>query len=632
MRIKRLISICLLVVLTLSLAACTNNVPQEPNSLYTTHGMYFKTGEQHMLITPSGTPIIFTTDEPMNYADGDKLQFNYKTLNESYPTQTVASNVRLFEDEMPTDNIGKVLKQLHQDLEYQFDETIYASLVPADEPVVEENAIIIDEDDLGEFGVKESIKIDDKTTQDYSAYYIPAGTYKVTNNDDYPVEVLVYHKGTHDENGSEVRNVAKQLSVKLNTLNEANRVTDEAYVDEATIVIEQDDYICVITDETEAHFNIKLILDEEASLPTDEPVQIDKTTANQWTYVAKVMDNLDNTQNLMYSPLSLNFALALISQGASDEIKADFETYFGMSFDDYMKYYADYIAGTTETLEIANAYYLREAADLKFNEEFVKAVQEKFAAEIGVEKFDAAFVEKVNKWCAEKTHDMIPSILNDVPDDSIKALALNALYFKDKWETEYKEENIFEDPQRTFAGFDGEIKDVTYLYSEENTYYENDSAIAFAKPYKNTRYSFIGILPKAEGQFTIESLDIESLLASKTTIETHVLFPEFEFENTLPLTNILNKVGMESIFKGDAFTGIANVPMQVSDILQKTKIKVNREGTEAAAVTEITMENEGIELEPIYKEVVLTRPFMFIIYDNEMNMPLFVGRVLNPKA
>ncbi|MBQ5851791.1 MAG: serine proteinase inhibitor, partial [Lachnospiraceae bacterium] len=65
-------------------------------------------------------------------------------------------------------------------------------------------------------------------------------------------------------------------------------------------------------------------------------------------------------------------------------------------------------------------------------------------------------------------------------------------------------------------------------------------------------------------------------------------------------------------------------------VRQKSKIIVDEEGTEAAAVTEVIM-TEGcalIEDKPI--EVRFDRPFLYMIMDMDKNIPLFIGILDEP--
>ena len=169
-----------------------------------------------------------------------------------------------------------------------------------------------------------------------------------------------------------------------------------------------------------------------------------------------------------------------------------------------------------------------------------------------------------------------------------------------------------------------------YMTSIGDNYYENDAATAFEKYYANN-LSFIGILPKAEGDFTLDELDIEGLLESEPEYdEVNCKMPKLNFETTAELSDILSRIGLENVFSDDAdFSGIADKAVHVSSVLQKTKLELDENGTKAAAVTAVTMEcMSAMDTDPIIKDVELTRPFAFLIYDSANEEVLFMGKVL----
>ena len=154
---------------------------------------------------------------------------------------------------------------------------------------------------------------------------------------------------------------------------------------------------------------------------------------------------------------------------------------------------------------------------------------------------------------------------------------------------------------------------------------------AITKKQSTNNLSFIGILPKAEGDFTLDELDIEGLLKSEPEYdEVNCKMPKLNFETTAELSDILSRVGLENVFSDDAdFSGIADKAVHVSSVLQKTKLELDENGTKAAAVTAVTMEcMSAMDTDPIIKDVELTRPFAFLIYDSANEEVLFMGKVL----
>ena len=168
------------------------------------------------------------------------------------------------------------------------------------------------------------------------------------------------------------------------------------------------------------------------------------------------------------------------------------------------------------------------------------------------------------------------------------------------------------------------------MESKGDVYYENDAATAFGKSYANG-LEFIGILPKNEDDFTLDSLDIKDLLKSEPEYdEVYCKMPKLNFETTAELSDILSNMGLKNIFSNKAdFSGISNEKLKVGSVLQKTKLELDENGTKAAAVTSISMEKCSLASpDPIVKNVDLTRPFAFLIYDSTNDEVLFMGKVM----
>ena len=239
---------------------------------------------------------------------------------------------------------------------------------------------------------------------------------------------------------------------------------------------------------------------------------------------------------------------------------------------------------------------------------------------------------------------MIPKLLEDDAldnnDDEQKAMALiNTVYFDAKWENPYRRSTTTD-----FTNKDGVKKEVEGLYAGSNNYYELDNALAFKKPYAG-KYQFVGILPD-------EGIDIDDYIAGidpeklskqlrtpgdmeNTIVST--MIPEFEYDYNCTLNDTLKQMGMKSAFDGELadFSKINDLsvegagPLYISSVIQKTNIKLTKEGTKAAAATAVimTMGSAGPgQNPPRYIDIYLERPFVYMIID-ENDVPLFIGAV-----
>lgn len=374
--------------------------------------------------------------------------------------------------------------------------------------------------------------------------------------------------------------------------------------------------------------------DDTSKEATDE-VAIDKIIAIENS--VKLTDKIaaeNRNKNIMLSPTSLNFALGMIAEGAKGETKEALKEYLGTDdFAAYAKQYMENIKkynsdeenyGYKSKLKIADAVWADD--DLKLQDAFKKSVSSNFSAK--VENLDFSNTDKtckrINKWCDKNTEGLIPKIIT--PDTISKDTELcltNSLYFEsgwsgDPWTLSNKKEK-FGDKEKT-----------KYMTCAGDRYYENDKATAFGRNYANG-LSFVGILPNEEGDFTLEDLDIESLLKSEPEYdEVDCKMPKLNFETSAILNDMLSDLGLKNIFSNDAdFSGIADKNTKVSAVLQKTKLELDENGTKAAAVTAAVMKcMSAMAPDPVVKSVELTRPFAFLIFDEMNNEILFMGKVV----
>ena len=347
--------------------------------------------------------------------------------------------------------------------------------------------------------------------------------------------------------------------------------------------------------------------------------------------------NADLT-NSMFSPLSLNMALGMLAEGAEGSTAEALAKYLGTSdygsfAESYMKLakenYNGKVGKDDNYFEIANSFW----GDNKFpfKQDYKDAVTQKFGAEIRNMNFGNAekAVNEVNRWVSDKTHKMIPKMLEDIAPETA-AILVNTVYFESAWVDEW---DYDENSKDTFTLLDGTEKELSLMRDSGGAYFENDKATAFVSDYKNG-LEFIGILPKETGEFTIESLDISSLLESRSyEYKVSKRMPKLTFDTNLPLADALSAAGLSEIFDDTAdFSGMSDEELWVSDVLQKTRLELDEHKTKAAAATAIMVTGGAAPSEDIVvrKEVFLDRPFAFLIYDPDQELIVFMGKVTEP--
>lgn len=361
-----------------------------------------------------------------------------------------------------------------------------------------------------------------------------------------------------------------------------------------------------------------------------------------------------DTENVLYSPVSLEMAFGLLSEGASDSAKAQILKYLGV--EDYapvaealmahsdITNMEDDTAGGLEmmdsgyktALNYANSLWVRDDHVLK--DVFVKKAQESYRAVAdAIDVSDpVGTCDKVNSWCDKATNGLISKIIDpSVITNELALILCNSVYFESAW---YEPWDVSDGEFKNASGDVMKLSDM--LYDTVGTYYETDNAVAFAKGYVSGA-KFIGILTK-EG-VGIEDIDLTALLASETRdYDVHVSMPKLNYDFTgNNLVDILKAIGITEVFDRNALAlpGIVDEvgDLYVTDVVQKCKIELDENGTKAAAVTAIMAAMNALPMEPPeFKEVHLNRPFYFMIVD-DIDVPgtiLFMGAVnsINPEA
>ena len=360
------------------------------------------------------------------------------------------------------------------------------------------------------------------------------------------------------------------------------------------------------------------------------PLPIDGNELSQGIYL---VDKLYDGSNILVSPSSINMALGMAANGADYEAEASLEKYLGRPIvqnnirannlinhphDDSLKYSNSFWYKTGFVPE--NRFKLD--LEMYYNADFYETPMNKVT------------VDEVNNWCAQKTDNRIKKIIDEGDlDINSRSLVVNALLFDGKWTDEFSSKAI---TKMNFSAFDGKTYQVDMMKESLDAYYENEYAQAFEKTYgADAGYSFIGILPKEKGQFNLSDLNIVSLLKTKKNEDVNIGLPKFEYGWNKSLKKPLEETCINNVF--DNFNPhfskiLSNTSLYVEDVIHATNIKVGEKGTEAAAVTVIDLSaKSALHVPTKPHNVILNRPFAYVIVDNAKKEILFVGKVTNFK-
>jgi len=352
-------------------------------------------------------------------------------------------------------------------------------------------------------------------------------------------------------------------------------------------------------------------------------------------------NSMEEGKNTLISPLSVLYALAMTTNGAEGETLSQMEQVLGMDVDNmnsYMLAYLDLLPETKDyKMSLANSIWFKDDSDFIVEQSFLQTNADYYGAGAYKAAFDEGTRNDINNWVKEHTDGMIPEIIDEIPDEAIMYL-VNALAFDAKWADEYEEHQIREG---RFTMEDGTRQDVDMMHSEEYTYLEDDLATGFIKYYKDRRYAFVAMLPN-EGVTVSQYVDsltgehLRELLNNPQDLTVFASIPKFETEYDIEMSEVLQEMGMTDAFDWRVADfsrlGTYNVDgmnICINRVLHKTFISVTEQGTRAGAATAVEMVAEGAMEIVEFKEVVLDRPFVYMLIDCETNLPFFIGTMMN---
>jgi serpin B len=348
-------------------------------------------------------------------------------------------------------------------------------------------------------------------------------------------------------------------------------------------------------------------------------------------------------ENSLVSPTSVYMALGMTANGAAGNTAKEFEALlgkYGLNMKALNTYYYSLANKLTKVesgkVSIANSIWYKEDESLDIKKDFLQINADYYNASAYKADFSSQqTISDINNWVKGNTGGLVEKIIDKIDRQSVMYL-INAVYFEDKWKKEYKKENIQE---YDFNLADGTTKPAEFMHSEEYGYINDVDVQGFIKPYKNGRYSFVALLPK-EGiniDDYIKSLSGEkfsSLVKNKSSEKVNAAIPKFKAEYEVQLSKSLQQMGLIECFnEADAnFKNMGsskNGNIFVGEVLHKTYISVDDQGTKAAAVTSVEVNTTSAEIVP---NVILNRPFVYAIVDNESKLPLFMGTMMKPEV
>ena len=342
--------------------------------------------------------------------------------------------------------------------------------------------------------------------------------------------------------------------------------------------------------------------------------------------------------NVIVSPASLAMVFSMLDMGADEQMRAairktlGFRVARGATKGDLegLRAMADLVlkrAHEAGPLALANMIVFDPAS-----KPYPQALQElkTAGAEVSVDDLSKPeTISRINDWVKAQTRGLIPAVIEETPQEA-GLVAVNALYFKDRWKQPFdpaasRDEKFQAAPDRSI--------DVSMMHAEGRFAFRQDGKfVAVALSYASGDYELVVLTSKDAPLGVNEFGGVAGWLGGGQGFETsdgEIALPRFSASGSEDLLPVLDALGLEKARKAaGALKGFTATSQTIARVVQKTELRVNEEGTEAAAATAATTLRSAMPRQ--YVKMIVDKPFMFALRDKRNGLVLLQGYVAKP--
>lgn len=364
-------------------------------------------------------------------------------------------------------------------------------------------------------------------------------------------------------------------------------------------------------------------------------------TETKEDFALKFLKLENNKENMVYSPLSIKYALKMLSDGTAGDTKTQIDNLIGeLTLPEY--------ENVENTIAIANAIFIRDTYYRYVKDEYKDILSETYNADIEQDSFKNA--ENINDWIADKTFDQIKNMVSDddASNPASQVFLINALAIDIEWASDFDPADTY---GQEFHLSNGETMEATMMHkkaADDNvSYCNNDKVTALSMDLEETngtQLQFMAIMPNSDLQkyvanFTVTELkDIEKNMNTASSAENgiDVTMPRFAFDYNLNLKEDLKVLGINNIFNAGS-ADLSNMSslkgLYVSNVAHKANMELSEAGVKAVAATVVQIA-ESATMQDVVEptKITIDKPFLCVIKDKETDEIWFVGTVYRPNT
>ena len=347
----------------------------------------------------------------------------------------------------------------------------------------------------------------------------------------------------------------------------------------------------------------------------------------------------ETSGSLLVCPFGLYSVLAMLARGATGHNLEQLESALKLKDDmAFGKVLESLESNKDFTLAVANKLLIDKSFHTK--EKFQDILRKEFHARSASVNFQSKSIATIiNKWVSKKTEDKIKKFIGpNTLSENTKMLLIDAVYFKAEWKSQFNKS--FTSKSKFFTEKDRSVN--VPMMNQTGRFklaqLPELKARMLVLPYRGDRIVMEILLPDSrhgleEVEELMGELNVSSMVEeNQDNTLVMVSMPKFKLDNKIEFKSILKKLGMDEMFRG-GFEDISSTgAMAVSNVIQNVVVEVDEEGSEAAAVTSVSMFFRSASVPKVEepKEFIVDHPFVFFIRDTTTGVLLFQGRLYNP--
>lgn len=337
--------------------------------------------------------------------------------------------------------------------------------------------------------------------------------------------------------------------------------------------------------------------------------------------------------NLLFSPVSINGVLSHLLLGARADTRRAIESALCVPYDYHCvhlqtKKLRDKLSSS---LQMASQIYYNPQMNL--SESFTSQSIQFYEAEpVKLLETSEENTEMINSWVANKTKNKITHLVDSISPNA-QLILLNAVSFSGQW-------NIKFDPKPRkgyFTKLDGDLVKVPLLYHQKymvTMMYAVELKAQVAKFGLTGESSLYILLPRFNKVTDLQQVEekmtdtavLQMIEQMKTTApqQMEVTLPQIKLEVQPDMNLLIKKLGLSSLFERPNLCGLySEEPLVLDDARHKAFLALTEQGVEAGAVTAMSFSRSF----PTFSAM---RPFILLLWNDQANVPLFIGRVTDP--